>query len=117
MSGKILVPFCPESKLSGVEFKDFMEAVWYRRTVTLTKEQTEGKVFLHFGAVDYRAEVFVNGKKAGSHKGGYISFRLDITGLVREGENVLTVHASDDNRDPMIPRGKQCEKYYSMHCD
>jgi len=117
LSGQIMVPFCPESKLSGVEHRDFMYGLWYRRTVTLSEDQCSGRVFLHFGAVDYACLVYINGREAGSHRGGYVSFRLEITDLVRPGENVITVNALDDTRDPMIPRGKQCEGYHSAHCD
>ncbi len=117
LSGKITVPFCPQSRLSGVAHTDFLRCVWYRRAFVLTKEELAGDVLLHFGAVDYEAEVFVNGKTAGFHRGGYVSFALDITKLCRVGENVLTVRAADDERDPMIPRGKQSEEYFSHGCD
>jgi len=116
LSGSITVPFCPESKLSGVEYKDFMYGVWYQRKVMLEEAQCAGRVFIHFGAVDYFATVYVNGKKAGTHKGGYISFSLEITELVQSGENVITVYAEDDTRDPMIPSGKQCKEYASYGC-
>lgn len=86
-------------------------------TVELTREQTSGTVFIHFGAVDYRCQVFVNGKKAGEHRGGYVSFRMDISELVNIGENVITVYAEDNERDPMIPRGKQSEEFFSHNCD
>ena len=82
LSDQILVPFCPESKLSGIEHTDFMYGVWYKRTVTLTEQQCAQRVVLHFGAVDYTAIVFVNGQKVGTHKGGYISFAMDITKFV-----------------------------------
>ena len=78
-SNVIEVPFCPESKLSGIEYKDFMNAVWYRREVELTKKQLEDRVILHFGAVDYFATVYVNEKKVGTHKGGSVSFSFDIS--------------------------------------
>lgn len=68
LSGTITVPFCPESKLSGVEYKDFMAAVWYKRDFTVP-EAWEGSILLHFGAVDYEAEVWVNGVSVGSHRG------------------------------------------------
>lgn len=116
-SQKIIVPFCPESKLSGIEHKDFLHCVWYRRSFFLTKEQTEKRVVIHFGAVDYEAFVYVNEKPVGSHKGGYISFSFDITNYVVEGENIITVCAVDDVSDPMVPRGKQSEEYYSHGCD
>lgn len=114
--GTIIVPFCPESKLSGVQNTDFMAAVWYRRNISIPRGYDQGHVMLHFGAVDYHAFVYVNGKLAGTHRGGYSSFSLDITDFVHEGENQLTVCAEDDTRNPMQPVGKQCEEYYSMGC-
>lgn len=115
-SRKIEVPFCPESKLSGVEYTDFMNAVWYKRTVELNKEQLEGRVILHFGAVDYEAIVYVNEQKCGTHKGGYVSFSFDITDYVQEGSNIIVIEAKDDTRDPMIPSGKQSGRYGSWGC-
>ena len=117
LSGQILVPFCPQSELSGVNHKDFLSGVWYRRTFELTKEQLSGRVVLHFGAVDYHCEAFVNGVSVGTHTGGYVSFCFDVTEAVHEGENVITVYAEDDERDPLIPRGKQSELFYSHGCD
>lgn len=116
LSSSINVPFCPESKLSGVEHKDFMLGVWYQKKVELTAAQCENRVVLHFGAVDYECDVFVNGKKAGSHKGGFVSFCFDISHLIAAGENVITVYARDDVRDGRIPRGKQCIEYASRGC-
>ena len=117
LSDQILVPFCPESKLSGIENTDFMYGVWYKRTVTLTEQQCAQRVVLHFGAVDYTANVFINGKKVGTHKGGYISFAMDITEFVTPGENVITVFAEDDTRSGTIPKGKQAHHYHSSGCD
>ena len=114
---KINVPFCPQSKLSGLEITDFMYGVWYRRTVELTPEQIKGKTYIHFGAVDYYAKVWINGHFAGEHKGGYISWKLNISKFVRQGENTIAVYAEDDERDPMIPRGKQSEEFHSHGCD
>jgi len=116
LSGTITVPFCPESDLSGVGYKDFMYGVWYQKKVTLTEDQCRGRVFLHFGAVDYEATVYVGGKKVGSHKGGYVSFKFEITDFVVPGENVITVNAIDDTRDPLYPSGKQSEQPYSYGC-
>ena len=113
---KILVPFCPESPLSGIGYTDFIPAVWYHRTVTVTAKQLTGKVYLHFGAVDYECLVFVNGTEAGSHKGGYVSFAFEISALLKEGENHLVVYAKDDTRSPMQPIGKQSDRYYSHDC-
>ena len=117
LSGRITVPFCPQSELSGVGHKDFMQGVWYSRTFTLTQAQAAGRVVLHFGAVDYACEAFVNGRSVGTHKGGYVSFRFDVTDAVQAGENILTVYAEDDERDPLIPRGKQSELFFSHGCD
>ncbi len=114
---KITVPFCPESVLSGLGYKDFMNAVWYSREFTVPDRFKGMKTFLHFGAVDYNATVFINGKKVGTHKGGYISFKFDITDYIVCGSNKLTVYAVDDIHDPMQPRGKQSEEFYSHGCD
>lgn len=123
LSGQILVPFCPESELSGIGFKDFMACVWYRRTVELPEHWVEGlskkeeRLFLHFGAVDYCATVYVNGVQAGVHKGGYASFALDITPHIKpEGANVITVCAQDDVRSGRQPGGKQSGRYGSYGC-
>lgn len=117
-SKKIIVPFCPESELSGIGYKDFMAAVWYKRIVTVSAEQLAlGKAFIVFGAVDFHARVYVNGEFAGEHFGGYTSFRVDATKLLTVGDNVITVYAEDDTRSPLQARGKQSELYYSHACD
>ena len=117
LRGQIMVPFCPESLLSGVGNRDFQEAVWYRRTFRLPADWPDGLTFLHFGAVDYRASVFVNGERAGEHTGGYSSFSFDITGLLTPGENVITVYVQDLQRSGRQPRGKQCGTYASQGCE
>ena len=115
LSGTITVPFCPESKLSGIGYVDFIYGVWYKRTVNLPRQ--EGRTRLHFGAVDYECRVYVNGQLAGSHKGGYVSFSFDITDLLVEGDNEICVYAMDDSRDRLIPTGKQSYKgYRSQGC-
>lgn len=112
----IIVPFCPQSKLSGVIHKDFIKGMWYQKKIVLTKEQLEGRVLIHFGAVDYRCEIYVNGNYSFSHKGGYVSFSGEITKHLREGENTLTVYVEDNERDALIPTGKQSEKSESYGC-
>lgn len=112
----INVPFCPESKLSGIEDTDFMNSVWYKRDFTLNEEQIKGRTVIHFGAVDYKASVYINGKLCGTHKGGYVSFSFDISEFVKTGENVVTVHAEDDTRSRLVPSGKQSAKYESYGC-
>lgn len=110
----IIVPFCPESKLSGIENRDFMNGVWYKRTFDLPKQK--GRVRLHFGAVDYRCKVIVNGICVGNHTGGYTSFFFDITDALQIGENEIAVFAQDDSRDPLIPSGKQSMLFHSHRC-
>ncbi len=112
----IQVPFCPESKLSGIGYTDFIHGVWYRRTVELSDAQLAGRVLLHFGAVDYEAVVYVNGTEAGRHLGGYTSFSFDITELVCPGENIVTVYAQDDTRSLVQASGKQSGEYGSYGC-
>ena len=114
LAQSITVPFCPESVLSGVVNTDFMLGVWYKRTVTLPAQN--GRTRLHFGAVDYACRVFVNGVLAGEHKGGYVSFVLDITDKIHQGDNEIAVFAQDDTRDTMIPSGKQSASYHSWGC-
>ncbi len=112
----ITVPFCPESELSGINNKDFMAAVWYRRTFTLPTEAADQRVFLHFGAVDYKCEAWVNGISVGTHEGGYVSFSFEITSALKKGENTIVVCADDDLRGGRQPYGKQSAKYHSHGC-
>src|SRR4030042_1370405 len=112
-SQKILVPFCPESELSGIGHRDFMLCVWYRRTFDLPPNWQGQRILIHFGAVDYEAGVWVNGRLAGTHRGGYSPFSFEITGLVKEKDNVVTVRAFDDTRSDLQPKGKQCSQYES----
>lgn len=112
----ITVPFCPESELSGVGYKDFMAAVWYRRTFTLPEEAAGQRVLVHFGAVDYRCEVWINGRSVGVHEGGYASFTFEITDALVSGENVIVVCADDDLRGGRQPYGKQSALYHSHGC-
>ncbi|WNQ12904.1 glycoside hydrolase family 2 TIM barrel-domain containing protein [Paenibacillus aurantius] len=104
---QIRVPFCFESKLSGISDTSIHDVVWYRRTFALPPEFQGKRTLLHFGAVDYTAKVWVNGIFMGSHEGGHTPFTLDITYALQEGDNVLTVRAEDDHLDTTLPRGKQ----------
>lgn len=116
LSGRITVPFCPESPLSGIGHTDFMNAVWYRRDFTISSEQLRGDVLLHFGAVDYACEVYINGSPAGQHTGGYTSFTLTITPYLQTGVNSVTVYARDNTRGALQPTGKQSPQYASYGC-
>ncbi len=113
---KITVPFCPESELSGIGYKDFIPAVWYRRKIEISEAELGGNVFLHFGAVDYLTRVYVNGELAGVHEGGYTSFKFNITSLLKAGENTVMVNAVDDTRSPLQATGKQSPELYSSGC-
>lgn len=112
----IEVPFCPESKLSGIGHTDFIRACWYARHFNVPKEALTGRVLLRFGAVDYEATVFINGREVGRHRGGYTSFCFDVTAAVQAGDNLLVVRARDDTRDPLIPSGKQSARTESFGC-
>jgi len=112
-SKKILVPFCPESELSGIGQKDFMLCVWYRRNFDLPEGWQAKRILIHFGAVDYEAKVWVNGKLVGTHRGGYTPFSFEITDLVRKKDNTVVVRAFDDTRSGLQPKGKQCSDYHS----
>ena len=113
---KILVPFCPESELSKIKNTDFMSCVWYKTKKSFTNAQMEKQIILHFGAVDYRAILYVNGKKVGEHRGGYTSFSFDITNYVNKGENDITLCAYDDTRSRKQPAGKQSQALNSHGC-
>lgn len=117
LADKITVPFCPESSLSGVENKDFMSAVWYKRAFEIPAGWSGKKVLLHFGAVDYDARVWINGELAGKHCGGYTPFALDITAFLQNEKNVIMIKAEDDTRSGKQPRGKQSGRYFSQGCD
>lgn len=111
---KINVPFCIESELSGIGYKNFVNAVWYKKTIHIKK--TENKLFLHIGAADYKTSLYVNDEFAGSHCGGYTSFAFDISKYIVDGENKLFIVCEDDTRNSLIPSGKQSEKKNSYQC-
>ena len=112
--GQILVPFCPESKLSkiGTHF-DEGSALSYTRNFTLPEGFNRGRVILHIGAADQRADVFLNGKPVGYHKGGYEAFSIDITEHLQR-ENRLQIICFDDLTDLSYPYGKQTMKRGGM---
>ena len=107
--GRILVPFSPEAPLSGVERQlQPDQALWYRRSFTVP-DGADGRVLLHLGAVDQSCTVWVNGRQAGTHDGGYLPFTLDITGLLGPGsaEQELVIRALDATDTNGASRGKQ----------
>jgi beta-galactosidase/beta-glucuronidase len=113
---RILVPFAPESLLSGVGNLDFMTAVWYKRTFSIPEKWTGKRILLHFEACDYKTTVWLNGKKVGEHEGGYTPFTFDLTDFLSSGNNLLVVRARDDARSGLQPTGKQCQRLQSYSC-
>ncbi len=114
-AGKILVPFAVESALSGVGKtvgKDSL--LWYRTNFTLPSDMKGKNILLHFGAVDWRAEVYINGKKLGMHEGGFDPFSFDITSAIKKGNQQLEVRVWDPTDDGPQPRGKQVKNPHSI---
>ena len=116
--GKITVPFCPESSLSGVKHTDFIPCIWYQRTITVPETWGGKNILLNFGAVDYDATIFIDGKKVGRHCGAGSSFSLDITKFVKAGSSAnLVIQVKDNLRGGKQPGGKQSTGYYSAGCN
>ena len=109
MQGEIVVPFSPETPLSGVgHILQPDEYLWYRRSVTLPEGFFRGgRLLLHFGAVDQRCTVWVNGQEAGSHTGGYLPFALDVTELIEGDAFTLELRVTDPTDTGSLSRGKQ----------
>jgi Glycosyl hydrolases family 2, sugar binding domain/Glycosyl hydrolases family 2/Glycosyl hydrolases family 2, TIM barrel domain len=106
--GEILVPFAVESALSGVKKAVHPhERLWYRRSFSKPELSDGQRALLHFGAVDWKCTVWVNGEEVGEHTGGYDPFSFDITGALEEGENEIVVAVSDPTDTGNQPRGKQ----------
>ena len=104
----IIVPFAFETELSGIGDKEFHKMVWYRKTFKLPERMKAKRVILHFGAVDYACDLWVNGTYIREHKGGQTSFTADITEAVAaDDENVIELKVFDDYEDMEMPRGKQ----------
>ena len=113
---QILVPFCPESELSGIGNTDFMPAVWYRRKVTVPREWGERTVLLHFGAVDYDSTVWINGEEVARHRGGFTPFTAPVPETVfADDEMTIVVRARDPHTRPM-PLGKQSPEFANAGC-
>ncbi|MBM7551510.1 glycoside hydrolase family 2 protein [Thalassobacillus pellis] len=104
---KINVPYAFQTKLSGIEDTTFHDVFWYHRKFEVPEQWERNRVLLHFGAVDYRAAVWVNGEFAVSHEGGHTPFYVDITDLLIGNENDLVVRCEDFSTDLEQPRGKQ----------
>ncbi len=114
--GKILVPFAVESSLSGVQKAvGAANELWYRRTFSLPRVWRGKDILLHFGAVDWQTEVWINGIKVGGHKGGYSPFSINVTPFLnKKGEQEIIVKVWDPSDDGYQPRGKQVKSPYRI---
>ena len=114
---EITVPFVPESKLSGVEYTDFIESMFYHRKLAIPADWKNRRIILNFGAVDFIAEIFINGKKVFRHVGGSTPFAVDLTKEVTPGEEYdLVVGVTDLLRSNTQGAGKQSPEYHSHNC-
>src|SRR6056297_1574708 len=116
---EITVPFVFQSELSGINSQEFTDTVWYKRKFSIPEEYNSKSVLLHFGAVDYQCEVFVNGSLVGTHQGGLTPFHFDITSYLSENKqkpHTLIMKVWDPPFDQSIPRGKQTTKKFLDGC-
>ena len=116
--GHITVPFCPESRLSGVAYTDFIPEIWYQRTVVIPAEWAGKKIIFHCGGIDYYSEIYIDGVLGGQHTGGCSPIEWDITSLVKPGttQNIV-IRAKDDLRSGIQAFGKQSPWYKSKRCN
>jgi beta-galactosidase/beta-glucuronidase len=112
----IIVPFCPESELSGIGNTDFLNAVWYKREVRIPTAWKGKEVILHIGACDYDTTVWVNGNEVTRHRGGFTPIEVNLENLARAGETITICIRARDYRDPPQPRGKQSQRYENHGC-
>jgi len=106
-SGTIQVPFAQQAEYSQATDKTPSDYLWYNRKFTLQPNMAGKEIILHFGAVDYQAWVYVNGRMVGSHEGGHTAFNFNITPYLIDGEQSITLRVFDPLKDETIPRGKQ----------
>jgi beta-galactosidase/beta-glucuronidase len=114
-SKKILVPFCFQSSMSGINDDSQHEIMWYKRNFHIPVSYNDKRVLLNFGAVDYYARVWVNGIFIGMHKGGYSPFKFEITNYLKEKDNLIVIRV-EDRYDTVQPRGKQYWKQKNDRC-
>ena len=118
LNARIIVPFCPESKLSGLALPttQHMKNVWYRRAFELPPAMQGKRIRIHFGGVDYRSWVYVNGQLAGSHVGENVDFTFEISRFLKAGSNEVVVKVLDDLWSGLQPGGKQSGSDQSAGC-
>lgn len=114
---RILVPFAPETKASGLGVKELIDTIWYHRTIQIPQDWRDRSVIIHFGAVFYHCELFIDGNAVGFHDGGSSSFSFDITHFVEAGKrHDLVLAATANLQDGSIPSGKQSSYISSYTC-
>jgi len=116
LKDRITVPFCPESKLSGIGNTDYLNAVWYRREVAIPAAWKGKRILLHFQASDYDTFVWANGTEVGRHRGGMTPFSVDLTDVATPGKKVTLVIRARDNARESMPSGKQSWMHGNSGC-
>lgn len=104
---KVNVPFAYQTELSGINDPSFHDWIWYSRQFTVPASWENKQVILHFGAVDYRTWVYVNGELVGFHEGGHVAFSFEVTDYLNWANETVTLRVEDPSTDETIPRGKQ----------
>jgi beta-galactosidase/beta-glucuronidase len=104
---KIIVPFVPESKLSGIGYTDYIQGAWYRRKISVPDDWQGQRIFINFGGVDFDSRSWINNQLVGRHVGGTGSFSFEITKALHKGENEIVLYAYDDVMSDKQPLGKQ----------
>jgi beta-galactosidase/beta-glucuronidase len=116
LQSHIIVPFCPESPLSGIGNTDYLNAVWYRRDVVIPSGWAGQRILLHFQAVDYDTTVWVDGREVARHRGGWTPFSCELTAKAQpEQRFTIVVRARDDHRQPKA-QGKQSARFHNERC-
>ncbi|HEX9025036.1 MAG TPA: glycoside hydrolase family 2 TIM barrel-domain containing protein [Clostridium sp.] len=106
-SKKIIVPYVFQTELSGINEQEVHDIIWYSKDFDITEDLKDKRVMLHFGAVDYKADIWVNGIHLMNHEGGHVPFSVEITDVLKEKGNNIKVRVEDYTYDLEIPRGKQ----------
>ena len=113
----IIVPFAPESPLSGIGDREFITAMWYHRSIEIPGDWAGSSILLHFGAVFYNAVIYLDGEYVGRHVGGSVSFSVDVTPFMQPGRSHnLVVQVTSDLWSGNQPSGKQSAKYDHYGC-
>lgn len=116
LKGSILVPFAPESQMSGIGDPDWHEAVWYRRTIEVPQDwPRDHRVLLHCQAIDHDATIWVDEVEVGRHRGGHTSFSVDLTDALAGRRSATLVVRARDPRHELLPRGKQATWFHGTH--